>query len=256
MTFIYEYRTSDNVRHQDSIDAADRESAFGLLKARGIRPGKLVEAPGFFNKLFGKGKRWIAISILCVVCLVLTFAVWRFRRAEHEGRYAAQYRAQIFGDPFVLQKLSGAGWGETFPDVGEAWLARHAIPGKICDCRKDDGAWRVEIADALMARKDKPLSIDASDPDELKKMKRIINGMKREFSEYADTRDDAYEYIEKACERCRVEKGVIDDIERDLTKLEERFGRSDSNRAEIIAEWDQKNETLRSLGLPTVPHPE
>ena len=64
MKFNYEYRTSDNVRHTGVIAASDREAAFAALKAQGIRPGCLAEAPGFFNKLFGKGKRWLAIGVL------------------------------------------------------------------------------------------------------------------------------------------------------------------------------------------------
>ena len=65
MKFIYEYRTSDNVRRSGVIDASDRESAFIALKNQGVRPASMKEAPGIFNKLFGKGKRWIAIVILC-----------------------------------------------------------------------------------------------------------------------------------------------------------------------------------------------
>ena len=57
MKFIYQYRTSDNEVKRGEIVAPDREAAFQLLRAQGIKPARLEEAPGVFNKLFGKGKR-------------------------------------------------------------------------------------------------------------------------------------------------------------------------------------------------------
>jgi len=261
--FCYEYRTSDNVRHEGVIAASDRDSAFQLLRAKGIRPGKLMEAPGLFNKLFGKGKRWLAIGVLGSLCIALCAVALRFLDKEDAERYAAEYRSQVFGDPSVLQKLSRDGWRRAFEDEGEAWLARHAIPGKACDCPKE-GMWRSEIVDALIARKDEPLAIAEVDSDELKKMKRIVNGMKKEFASYvqpptSDLRpssSDALDYIDKACERCRVEKGVYDNMVREISQLEKRLEKDDADRAKILADWDKKNLTLRSLGLPTIPQPE
>ena len=69
MKFVYEYRTSDNALHSGRIAALDRDAAFAALKARGIRPARLVEAPGLVNKVFGKGKRWIAIVALSVAAI-------------------------------------------------------------------------------------------------------------------------------------------------------------------------------------------
>lgn len=264
MKFAYEYRTKDNVRHAGVVAASDREAAFQALKAQGIKPGKLTEAPGFFNKLFGKGKRWLAIGALALALVAVFAKVGADRRAARDHlRHAAEDRAQLFGDPAVIQKLARNGWRETFPDEGEAWLARHAIPGKLCDCPAE-GMWRPEIADALMARKDEPLEIAEADPDELKKMKRMVNGMKKEFSSYVQpatcnlqpSSSDALDYIDKACERCRVEKGVYDNMVHEISILEKRLEKGDAEQAKVLADWDKKNATLRSLGLPAVPQPE
>ena len=81
MKFVYEYRTSDNALHHGSVAAADRDAAFAALKARGVRPARLVEAPGFLNKLFGKGKRWIAIAVLSVAAA----AGWYFAAPSGDG---------------------------------------------------------------------------------------------------------------------------------------------------------------------------
>ena len=42
------------------------EAAYAALRAQGIKAGHVDEAPGVFNKLFGKGKRWMAIAVLVV----------------------------------------------------------------------------------------------------------------------------------------------------------------------------------------------
>lgn len=71
MKFNYEYRTSDNKLHEGVVRAANRDDAFAVLKSRGIRPIRVIDSPGFFNKLLGKGKRWTAIIVLAISLLVV-----------------------------------------------------------------------------------------------------------------------------------------------------------------------------------------
>ena len=66
MKFLYTYRTPDNKQHRGEIAAATKEAAYAALRAQGIKAGHVDEAPGVFNKLFGKGKRWMAIAVLVV----------------------------------------------------------------------------------------------------------------------------------------------------------------------------------------------
>ena len=44
MTYTYAYKTSDGRRHEDSMDAPSREAVFESLRARSIRPIKVVAA--------------------------------------------------------------------------------------------------------------------------------------------------------------------------------------------------------------------
>lgn len=76
MKFIYQYRTPNNKQHKAFITAPTKEAAYAALKAQGIKPGRVEEAPGFFNKLFGKGKRWMAIGVLGALCFVLCAVVY------------------------------------------------------------------------------------------------------------------------------------------------------------------------------------
>ena len=77
MRFDYEYRTSDNVPHKGTISAGDRDAAFAALKARGVRPAKVVASPGLANHLFGRGKRWLVIAFLSLILLALLVAISR-----------------------------------------------------------------------------------------------------------------------------------------------------------------------------------
>ena len=61
MKFFYQYRTRDNISHDGEISASTLDDAYAALKAKGIRPGRVVEAPGFLNKLLGKGKRAVIV---------------------------------------------------------------------------------------------------------------------------------------------------------------------------------------------------
>lgn len=251
MKFVYQYRTSDNVQHSGTLVARDRETAFQTLKAQGIRPARLDEAPGLVNKILGKGKRWIAIFIL-LLALSITLCVMLRTQSEIPAASTdtdtmaypernQEERAQIFGDPYVMDKLSANGWRNTFADPGDAWFARHAQPGHVCGCAEVD-----EIA--LSAT---PLEISADETDELRKMKRIINCMKQEYADYLHDGGTERQYKSDCEERQRVEKKIYEGIVVELKSFERQLD-SGADRAEIQREWDKKNATLRSMGLKTM----
>ena len=61
---------------------------------------------------------------------------------------------------------------------GDAWLARHAIPGVLCDCAATGAG---NPAPTLTTD---PIRISPDDSAEVAKMKSLVNGMKRELAEY------------------------------------------------------------------------
>lgn len=249
MKFIYQYRTADNIQHEDVICARDRDAAFTALKQRGVRPSRLYDAPGIVNKVFGKGKRWIAILALSVALAAICL---RYFYVKAQNRYAAEDRAQIFADPAVFQKLSRDGWGSTFHDKGNAWMARHAIPGKICDCSSKSAAEISAIASSIESGKESPIAIVDSDDESLQKMKRMVNGVKRELTQYLGDGGKVEDFMSRSCERVRIEAGIYSNYSDELGRVFAGFKAGRMSREQALSVWEKRNATLRSIGLPTI----
>lgn len=248
MKFVYEYRTRDNVHHEGVINAASRDAAFAALKMQGIRPGRVVEAPGFFNKLFGKGKRWIAIGVLGIA---LAVAIWML--CSIEGVEATEEdRSQIYGDPSILQRCVAEGWANVFDSDADRFLARFAQPGD--EVTVDVPAIKSKMSKAL-AEAGKPVEVFQSDSEEVRKMKRIVNGMKRELAQYIADGGTPEVYIERLAERQSVEARIVSHVKSELAILERR-GEKTNDRAELVARWNEHNRLLREMGMRTQPLPE
>lgn len=262
MKFIYEYRTSDNVRRSGVIDASDRESAFIALKNQGIRPASMKEAPGIFNKLFGKGKRWIAIVILSCLCFLLL--VWMFREkgktkalqesqeaevgvtlnVADEGGYARSIeRRQIWGDSAIIEDAARKNWKVIFSNPAERLLALFAQPGRSVQMPILPSSLEQDMQLALKNR----TKILADDLEEYKQMKCIVAGMKEEVSEYLSSGGNLRGYIMRLVERQKDEVAIL---ENERKSLQEAIKVPGVNIDEL---WMKSNQQLRSLGLPTIP---
>lgn len=247
MKFVYEYRTSDNVRHEGVVDAANREAAFAALKARGIRPSAVRDAPGFFNKLFGKGKRWLAISVLGVGCLVLGFAVFLSPDAAVPDGSSPQPRHQIYGDPGIMSAFEREHFRNLMPTEGDAVLAHFAQPGVIVDL-EGDSQRSAKALDQLVKAGFAP-ALELTDADrgvrEAAELKRIVMSMRAEFKRYlSDGVGTPATFLKRLVERQRREAAIYANALSDL-------------RAEKKAErFERINASLRAVGLRTVPMPE
>ena len=239
MKFLYEYRTSDNVPHSGVIVAANREAAFAALKAKGIRPGCVKDAPGFFNKLFGKGKRWIAIVALgAVAVLAVAYAL----RTKSEVRNlvaesSMMPRYQIYGEPGLMESLRKEGFRTVFSDVGECYLAQYAQPGQevpqmIRRCLDP------RILENTLAN---TIAFEEGEMREIAELKRVVNWMKHELSEYLKSEGSSKgRYMIRLNERQEREKSIVEIVRKELEK----------ERSEKV--WDERNRYLRSMGLRTL----
>lgn len=133
MKFVYEYRTSDNIRHEATVSASNRDVAFAVLKERGIRPSRLEEAPGFFNRLLGKGKRWLAIVVLFVLLVITTLTLIR-----RDREFVTRAREL---DTEILSQLEAA--GHQGDEIQEFLAAR----------RRLDEAYRASLLEQVESKK-------------------------------------------------------------------------------------------------------
>ena len=234
MRFIYEYRTSDNVPHTDEIAASDREAAFRILRERGIRPGRLVEAPGFFNKLFGKGKRWLTIAVLCVT-LAIVVGRGILTAPQSSSVVESTARHQIYGDPVILEPFERGDFSGVFADAGDRHLARYAQPGRLMPSLEGD---------AVPPPPDFSVSVLVSpdDPREIRELKEIVGGMREELRGYlAEGGGTWASYCRRLDERLDEERAIYE-----RTRLELENEKDPGIRQE-------RNDELRRLGLKTVP---
>lgn len=250
MKFVYHYRTSDNTLHTGVINAADRDAAFLLLKRKGIRPSRVEEAPGFFNRLFGKGKRWIAIILLAVASLVAAVAFWRSRSIyeELESSYAefgSSARRQIIGDSAVVELGLRTGWATVFPEKGERFLASFAVPGTVVAIRNVP---EKELQLAL----GRSLPPEQSDGIEERQIKAIVEGMKHEIRSLVS---DGWTLKEVGSALARRQDIEIGYYNRAKTELESAIKSGTSEEA-LIELWSELNGKLRKMGIRLVSLPE
>lgn len=258
MRFDYEYRTCDNVKHAGTVEAPDRDAAYKALKTRGINPSRVIEAPGFFNKLFGKGKRWLAIAVLTVICVVALSLLHSARReVREESEDAAfldnQTRRQIIGDTGVIEKGIKTGWEDVFPFEGERFLASFAVPGVPAGQRSTT---EDEIRAALgRSAAESIRSAETNAPAKLSMEARqivaIVEGMKSELRNYiADGSHSIVDYGRRLVIRQDQE---IDFYRQARKELDAASANTNMTQREYIELWESLNSSLRRKGIKLVP---
>ena len=254
MKFLYEYRTKDNVRHEGEIAAPDREAAFALLKARGIRPGSMTEAPGFFNKLFGKGKRWLAIGVLAVLSVALAVALGRARTqavsqpSSVDQTLDSPMRRQLIGDSGVIEKGIKTGWADIFKDEGDRFLASFAVPGVAASVRNTT---EEEIRKALSADS-RSCDPQPTDSIEARQVRAIVSGIKDEIRGLLKEGWTITEIGRSLAKRQDREIGYFNRAKNEI----EQAKKSNLSEGELSALWEKKNDELRNMGIRLVPMPE
>ena len=256
MKYTYAYKTSDGIRHEDSMNASSREEVFERLRKQGIKAIKVVAADG--SKANGEVR---GVRKRVVVALVALAAVGAgliaYIGGERTGAATAgdpaisSPRHQIYGDPAAVSGFERGDFAAVFPREGDRLLAIFAQPGKLM-CAKGSNPRRLpaELAaafeqyavDELAVESDIPLDPDGS--REVRELKQIVNGMRAEMREYlANGNGTPRSFWRRLNERTAQEMQIYERTRRELEK-------ETSEEA-----WEQKNDALRRLGLRTIPNP-
>ena len=256
MKYTYAYKTSDGVRHEDSMNASSREEVFETLRAKGIKAITVVAADGSKanGEVRGVRKRVVvALVALAAVCA----GVIAYIGGERTGANVApdpavsSPRHQIYGDPAIMEGLERGNFSDVLPRDGDRLLAIFAQPGKLmcakgADPRRLDEVTAILFADYAksLLRSEYDLPILPEDPREVQELKQIVNGMRDEMREYlANGNGNVRSYWRRLNERTLSEMRIYERTRRELEK------------ETSPAVWEQKNEALRRLGLLTIPNP-
>ena len=251
MKFLYTYRTPDNKPHRGTLNAPTREAAYAALKAQGIKPGRVDEAPGFLNKLFGKGKRWIAIGVLALIAATASIIAISYKSevesapVEIAHAILAETRHQVIGDTAIIEKGIATGWSEVFSDEGERFLASFAIPGVPAGQRNT----KVEEIEAALKRR-----IEATETDgiEARQIKAMVEGMKDELRRYLADGGTIIEYGRELVKRQEQELAYYN-----RAKIEmETAKKSGMSEAQLLDLWAKRNASLRRMGVKLLAMPE
>ena len=268
MKYTYVYKTSDGIRHEDSMDASSREEVFETLRAKGIKAIKVVAADGSKanGEMHGVRKRVVTTLVVLVAVLAGLVVYLLERNAENSqlttlNSQLASPRHQIYGDPAVMANFERGDFADALPHEGDRLLAIFAQPGKLM-CAKGVNPHRLDsfptgrspspatttgvfeeyAMKELSSEKD--IVIAESDPREVRELKQIVNGMREEMREYlANGKGTPRSYWRRLNERTISEMRIY---ERTRDELEKEAS---------SAAWEQKNDALRRLGLQTIPNP-
>ena len=250
MKYTYAYKTSDGVRHEDSIEAESRDAAFTLLRGRGIRPIKVVAADGSKanGEVHGVRKRRVAAIVAIAVVLAGITAYFGGFLASRRGlspRFlgsvptfeAEQTRRQVIGDAAVVDKGIATGWADVFAEEGERFFASFAIPGVAAGQRNTS---EEEIRRVLNVK----VEVKPTDSIEIRQIKAMVEGMKEEARRYLVAGGTVVGYGRRLVERQDAEIAIYNRVKAEIEAL--RKGKSAEELETII---EERNDELRNLGI-------
>ena len=260
MKYTYAYKTSDGVRHEDSMNASSREEVFSALRAKGIKAIKVVAADGSKanGEVRGLRKRVVValVALAAAVAGVVAYIGGERTGAAERANPAkpspnASPRHQIYGDPAVMEAFERGDFGDALPRDGDRLLGVFAQPGRYM-CAKGAStrylapmtATNFENYASHELAVEKDIEIADADSREVRELKQIVNGMREEMREYlANGNGTPRSYWRRLNERTISEMQIYERTRREL---------ENEKSPEV---WDEKNAALRRLGLRTIPNP-
>ena len=253
MTYTYAYKTSDGKRHEDAMDAPSREAVFESLRARSIRPIKVVAADG--SKANGeqeegrskRGKAWRYAAFVVLASFISLLSLVSLKSLLPNGRppapafETAQTRRYPIGDAAVVEKGILTGWSDVFPEEGERFFASFAVPGVKAGQRNTT----VEELSAALKRE---VATSPGDGMEARQIKAMVEGMKAEARAYVAAGGNLVEYGRRLTERQDAEIAIYE-----RTKADLEAARASKSEGDLVAYWEALNDRLRNLGIRLLP---
>lgn len=245
MKYSFAYKTSDGVRHEDSLEAGSRDEVFEVLRGRGIRPIKVVAADGSKanGEVRGVKKRVVAalVALAAIGAVVVTSLYNRAIAPSLPEFEAGQTRRQIIGDTAIIDKGIATGWSEVFADEGDRFFASFAIPGVKAGQRNT-------TVEEIMAALERNIGAADSDGMEARQIKAMVSGMKAEARAYIRAGGTIVEYGKRLTERQDAEIAIYE-----RARAEVDNARKTMDQGDFLALWEARNDQLRNLGIKLIP---
>ena len=263
MKYTYAYKTSDGIRHEDTMNASSREEVFAELRKRGIKAIKVVAADGSKANGEVRGVRKRAVAILLAL-VALSVGIIAYLIGTNFGTnrsdlpvpnsavtdtvsnpYASaanvdKTRRQVFGDEAIVAKGIRTGWADVFTLEGDRFLASFAIPGVKAGQRNTS---LKEFEAAINSKCD----ITPTDSPEARQIKAMVEGMKDEARQYIAAGGTIVDYGKRLTERQDAEIAIYERIKSEIEKAKATLSED-----EFMDAWERRNEELRNLGIKTV----
>ena len=262
MRYTYAYKTSDGIRHEDTMNASSREEVFSELRKRGIKAIKVVAADGSKanGEVRGLRKRVVVVLVAFVALGVGVIAYFGgSKRAANNAPESAnesleetesnpyaslanvdKTRRQVFGDEAIVAKGIRTGWADFFELEGDRFLASFAIPGVKAGQRNTS---LKEFEAAINSK----CEILPNDSPEARQIKAMVEGMKDEARQYIAAGGTIVDYGKRLTERQDAEIAIYERIKSEIEKAKATL-----KEDEFMDVWERRNEELRNLGIKTV----
>jgi hypothetical protein len=249
LKYTYAYKTSDGIRHEDSMNASSREEVFEALRARGIKAIKVVAADG--SKANGEVRGVRKRVVVALVALVAVGAgvvayIGGERTASANGGGAVDRaltsgtRRQVSGDVAIIEKGIRTGWSEVFEREGDRFLASFAIPGVPAGQRSTSAE---EMRRALEGK----VAPQPTDPIEVQQIKAMVEGMKEEARRYIAAGGSPVGYGRRLVERQEAEIAIYNRVKNEIETIRKTMA-EDAFESYL----EERNDELRNLGIKPI----
>jgi hypothetical protein len=210
----------------------DKDSAYAILRKKGIRPIRIVERIVPIEKKGIAGLRKRDISLIGVMVLVvglLVVVVYDFLSAANSGSVdyhdSLNNSVQLSSPRHLINMPSESQLTNLFVNPAHRFLARYAVPGR-----------KVEVTESFTEEQIRcVVELSAKDSADVNDLKKIIIGMQQDAIRYLESGRSLQGYIEYLQERQQME--VL------------RFASVLQQVATKKISHEEANEILRGMGL-------
>ena len=254
MKYTYVYKTSDGIRHEDSMVASSREEVFAALRAKGIKAIKVVAEDGSKANGAPPPRGWATAwgqTLLAAAAAALIGGVawwlWAERRVGDNAPYqdaqeflTSQARRQVIGDVAIVEKGIRTGWSGVFEREGDRFLASFAIPGVPAGQRSTS---EEEMRRALEGK----VAPQPTDSMEVRQIKAMVEGMKEEARRYIAAGGSPVDYGKRLVERQEAEIAIYNRVKGEIEKIRDTMA-----PAAFETYLEERNDELRNLGIKPI----